>query len=171
MKGVGGYRDMGWPEDYDLVLRLLAAGARLANVGGPALLQWRARPDRLSLQAAQYLPEAFRRCKVHFLREAFLPAERDLVVWGAGKVGKPLARELIEQGSAVSAFVDLDPRKIGQMIHHAPVLSPGEFAVSARRKPRPYVLAAVGSPGVRGEIRDALERCGMDELSDFRFCA
>src|SRR5690606_37978741 len=44
---VGGYRDPGWPEDYDLVLRLWAAGGRLANV--PAvLLRWRERPDRTS---------------------------------------------------------------------------------------------------------------------------
>jgi glycosyltransferase involved in cell wall biosynthesis len=171
MKGVGGYRDMGWPEDYDLVLRLLAAGARLANVCGPALLRWRASSDRLSLQAPQYGPEAFRRCKVHFLGEAFLPRGRDLVVWGAGKVGKPLARELIGHGLSVSAFVDLDPRKIGQVIHRAPVVSPDAFASAASAEPRPFVLVAVGSPGVRSEIRDALALCGMNELSDFRFCA
>ena len=171
LAAVGGYRDMGWPEDYDLVLRVLAARARLANVGGPPLLRWRVQPGRLSLRASEYSPAAFRRCKVHFMTRAFLPSDRPLVIWGAGRVGKPLARECIRQGLSVAAFVDLDPRKIGQVIHDAPVLSPEEFAVRARTEPRPFVVAAVGSPGVRDEIRQALGQCEMDELRDFRFCA
>jgi len=175
MHAVGGYRDESWPEDYDLVLRVLAAGGRLANTPGVPLLRWRVRPDRLSLESTAYSPEAFRRCKVHFLRESFLPGTRPVVVWGAGRVGKPLARELIQQGIEVAGFVDLDPRKIGQTIHGAPVWSPAEFASytenAKRPEERPYVLAAVGSPGVRGEIRDALVNLQMEELTDFRFCA
>lgn len=170
LRAVGGYRDEGWPEDYDLVLRVLAAGGRLANVPGPPMLRWRILPDRLSLVSTAYGPEAFRRCKVHFLRESFLPAARPVVVWGAGKVGKPLARELIRQGVGVAGFVDLDPRKIGQCIHGAQVWSPDEFA-DRHAGDRPFVLAAVGSPGARDEIRDALEALRMDELNDFRFCA
>lgn len=175
MLAVGGYRDMGWPEDYDLVLRVLAAGGRLANVPGAPLLQWRVRPDRLSLVSTAYSPGAFRRCKVHFLRESFLSGERPLVVWGAGRVGKPLARELIQQGIDIAGFVDLDTRKIGQTIHGAPVWSPSEFAsqipTAERPEGRPYVLAAVGSPGARKGIRDALLDLGLKELRDFRFCA
>lgn len=174
---LGGYRDMGWPEDHDLVLRILAAGARLANLPGEPLLRWRIREDRLSLTSPAYEPAAFRRCRVHFLREVFLPADREVVVWGAGRVGKPLACELIRQGTPVAAFVDLDPRKIGQTIHGAPVLSPDEFAARTTdanrpaRERRPYVLAAVGSPGVRDEIRAALSHRGFEEIRDFRFCA
>jgi glycosyltransferase involved in cell wall biosynthesis len=177
---LGGYRDMGWPEDHDLVLRVLAAGARLANLPGNPLLRWRIREDRLSLTSPAYEPAAFRRCRVHFLRAVFLDPIRDVVVWGAGRVGKPLARELIRQGTPVAAFVDLDARKIGQEIHGAPVLSPDEFAERAEAQtgppkaassPRPYVLVAVGSPGVRDEIREALEARGFHELDDFRFCA
>lgn len=171
LRALGGYRDVGWPEDYDLVLRVIAAGARLANVPGEPLLRWRVRPDRLSLTAKEYNAAAFRRCRVHFLREVFLPSDRPVVVWGAGKVGKPLARELIKQGTPVEGFVDLDPRKIGQEIHGAPVWSPAEFGLKLEPGPRPYVLAAVGTPGVRDEIREALDELGFDEIADYRFCA
>ncbi len=175
MQAVGGYRDEGWPEDYDLVLRILAAGGRLTNVTGAPLLRWRIRPNRLSLVASAYAPDQFRRCKVHFLCESFLPVGRPLIVWGAGKVGKSLARELLRQSIEVSGFVELDPRKIGQSIHGAPVWSPSEFASRSaavkRAKDRLYVLAAVGSPGARSQIRDALIRLGLAELQDFRFCA
>ncbi len=175
MQAVGGYRDEGWPEDYDLVLRILAAGGRLANVPGAPMLRWRIRPNRLSLVASAYAPDQFRRCKAHFLRESFLPVHRPLVVWGAGRVGKPLVRELLRQDIEVSGFVDLDPRKIGQTCHGAPVWDPSEFAsrsaAAKRAEDRPYVLAAVGSPGVRSEIRGALTGLGLEELRDFRFCA
>jgi glycosyltransferase involved in cell wall biosynthesis len=169
ISGLGGYRDPGWPEDYDLILRLHAAGMRIGNLPEP-LLRWRVRPDRHSLASDRYSAGAFRRCKVHFLDQAFLPVSRPLVVWGAGKVGKPLARELIRQGRPVTAFVDLDVRKIGQEIHGAPVLDPGGFKILASRDD-PYVLAAVGSPGAREEIRGALDALGRREIEDYRVCA
>ncbi len=173
---VGGYRAVDWPEDYDLVLRLHARGYSLGAVARP-LLDWRAGPGRLSMTSRRYSPSAFRRCKVHFLLSGFLPAARDVVVWGAGRVGKSFARELIAQAGpdAVSAFVELDPRKIGQEIHGAPVLGPDRFNAlvgRARADERlPYVLIAVGSPGARHEIREALAQLGLRELVDFRAVA
>ena len=97
-------------------------------------------------------------------------ASRPIVVWGAGKVGKPLARELARQGRRVAAFVDLDPRKIGQEVHGAPVVDPEGFETILGRT-TPYVLAAVGSPGARDEIRQALSGLGCAEIRDFRMCA
>jgi glycosyltransferase involved in cell wall biosynthesis len=167
--GIGGYRDCGWPEDYDLILRLHAAGMHIANLP-ELLLRWRVRPDRHSLTSDRYSAEAFRRCKVHFLDQAFLPTGRRLVMWGAGKVGKPLARELLRQGRLVSAFVDLDTRKIGQEIHGAPVLDPTGFE-ALLKDDDPYVLAAVGSPGARDDIRAALDALGRRDIHDYRVCA
>lgn len=166
---LGGYRDAGWPEDYDLILRLHAAGMRASNLAEP-LVRWRVRKNRHSRTSDRYSPAAFRCCKSHFLVETFLPRRRPLVMWGAGKVGKPLARELARRGRPVDAFVDLDPRKIGQEVHGAPVLDPDGFSGLMRRD-RPYVLAAVGSPGARNEIRRALEELECVELRDFRVCA
>jgi len=169
LSALGGYRDPGWPEDYDLVLRLHAAGMQAANID-QRLLRWRVRPDRHSLESDRYSAGAFRRCKVHFLKRVFLPARRPLVVWGAGKVGKPLARELIKQGLPITAFVDLDARKIGQEIHGASVLDPEGFEDLVHDSD-PYVLAAVGSPGARAEIREALDAMGRREIDDYRVCA
>lgn len=166
LDAVGGYRNEGWPEDYDLILRLHMAGLSCANL--PAiLLSWRITDTRLSARAPEYGPDAFRRCRVHFLRLGFLPASRPVVVWGAGRVGKALAREMIKQETRPAAFIDLDPRKIGQEIHGAPVLGAGELDVV----PDAYFLVAVGTPGARGEIRQALEEAGRHEIHDFRAVA
>lgn len=166
MQAVGGYRDMGWPEDYDLVLRLHAAGMHIGNVP-ELLLRWRVTPGRFSLRSTVYSPASFRRCKVHFLVESLLPAGRPVVVWGAGRVGKPFARALLERGIRPVALIDLDPRKIGQEIHGAPVIRPGQL----RSIEDSYVLGAVGSPGARAEIRSALRVMGRIELDDYRMVA
>ncbi len=159
---VGGYVDRGWPEDYDLLLRLWRSGARLAAVDR-VLLRWRVREDRTSARHDSYTPEAFRRCKVHYLLDT-LARERDgLVIWGAGPIGKAFAREVQEQGGTVRAFVDLDPRKIGQCIHGAPVIQPS--GVDHYRDS--FSVAAVGQEGARARIMTDLESAGWKAVTDF----
>lgn len=159
---VGGYRDRGWPEDYDLLLRLWVAGGRFANV--PKVLHhWREGEQRLSRTHRRYTPESFRRCKVHYLTRTLLSGKDGVVIVGAGPTGKPFARELAESGVTVRAFVELDPRKIGQEIHGASVIPPdkiGEFRGA-------YALAAVGQPGAREDVRRLLREAGWEEVRDF----
>lgn len=159
---VGGYRDRGWPEDYDLVLRLWAAGGHLCKVP-EVLLRWREGPERLSRIHAHYAPEAFLACKVHHLGRAFLHGGRSVVVWGAGPVGKTLARALLAAHTRVAAFVELDPRKIGQEIHGAPVVD----TASGLAMRGPLHLAAVGQEGARERLIGVLAGAGLVELEDF----
>jgi GT2 family glycosyltransferase len=159
---VGGYRPAGWPEDYDLVLRLWRAGHRLGKVA-EVLHGWRERPDRLSRTSAAYAPDAFLGCKVHHLRRSLLAGDRGCVIWGSGPIGKRLSRALRRAGTQVEAFVDLDPRKLGQTIHGAPVLDPRE-ALGHRG---PFHLAAVGQKGARERIRGVLREGGFQEVRDF----
>jgi len=162
VEAVGGYRDPGWAEDYDLVLRLWRAGRTLAVVPS-VLLDWTERPDRLSRTDPRYAPEAFRRCKVHHLRHTLLDGRKGLVVWGAGPVGKAFAREARAQGVRLRAFVDIDPRKIGQTVYGVPVLGPEEL----QSVEGSLVAAAVGREGAREEIRSALSGAGWCEGVDF----
>ncbi len=157
---VGEYRDNGWPEDYDLLLRFWESDYLFGKVPD-VLLDWREGPDRLSRTDSRYSEDAFRACKAHYLRSR--TAGRSVVVWGAGPVGKAFARALQREDHTVVAFVDLDPRKIGEIIHGAPVIHPsaiGEYRAA-------YVVAAVGSPGAREEIRASLRRAGRDEPEEF----
>jgi hypothetical protein len=162
VEAVGGYRDRGWPEDYDLVLRLWGAGLELANVPR-VLLRWREGEGRLSRTHGSYAPEAFVACKVHHLRRTLLGSRRGAVVWGAGPVGKAFSRALLAAGTPVAAFVEVDPRKIGQGIHGAPVLDTPEGLAL-----RGFLhLAAVGQAGGREALRTILREGGLEELRDF----
>jgi glycosyltransferase involved in cell wall biosynthesis len=166
--GVGGYREMGWPEDYDLVLRLWAAGYSLAKLP-EVLYRWRESPGRASRTDPRYRPERFRQLKIHVLRRTLLSGGRDAVIWGAGPLGKLFARDLAAAGTTIRAFVDLSPRKIGQDIHGAPVVAMERFADYLGRGPgrRALVLAAVGQEGARAAIREECRRQGLVEGEDF----
>jgi cellulose synthase/poly-beta-1,6-N-acetylglucosamine synthase-like glycosyltransferase len=159
---VGGYRDAGWAEDYDLLLRLWGAGGRLGTVPR-TLLRWREGPGRLSRTDTRYAPAAFLACKVHHLRRTLLRGRDGVVVWGAGPVGKAAAQALLEAGTPVRAFVEVDRRKIGQEIHRAPVLDTD----TALEIGGVLHLAAVGQPGARERLRETLGGAGLKELADF----
>ena len=170
VEAAGGYRDRGWAEDYDLLLRLWRRGGEFARVP-EVLLLWREGSSRLSRTDPRYSPQAFRACKVHHLRAGLLgagPGERgrDVVICGAGPVGKALARLLLAAGTRVRAFVDLDPRKIGQTIHGAPVVGPQEVAGLLDRGGGLVALGAVGQVGARGRIRTLFETAGWREGQD-----
>ena len=170
---VGGYRDLGWPEDYDLWLRLHRAGYTVRAIP-ESLYEWRDRSDRLSRVDARYSTSAFLRCRVHHLRRWLSEAgqaERPLVIWGAGRDGKRFARAWEEERERsgpdvqpVEAFVDIDPRKIGRSRRDRRILSWDE---ASRIDPRPFVLAAVGIEGARDRIRPVLQASGFDEERDF----
>ena len=159
---VGGYQDLGWPEDYDLLLRVWRSGGRLGKV--PAvLMQWREAPERLSRIDKRYSLDAFRRCKVHHLVSAFPSAVNGVLIWGAGRVGKGFSRELAQVGVPVIAYAEVSPRKIGQNIHGAPVLDADE----ALRLKDVLHLASVGQEGARQTLRNLLSGAGYRELENF----
>jgi glycosyltransferase involved in cell wall biosynthesis len=158
---VGGYRRLGWPEDYDLVLRLWAGGLPFRNVE-QVVLRWRDHPGRLSRTDPAYAGHAFLRCKVHHLRGTVL-AGREALVWGAGPVGKSLALELGRQGTTVVGFVEVDPRKIGRTIHGAPVVS----IEDAPRFASAVALGAVAGAEARRQIRAVAAGQGRREGVDF----
>ena len=103
-----------------LCLGVVGAGAMLANVRR-VLHFWREGNNRASRIDPRYSADAFRRCKIHYLCRSVLRGRDAVNVWGAGRVGKDFARALYEGGITVRAFFDIDPRKIGQRIHDAPV--------------------------------------------------
>ena len=153
------YRPCEWPEDYDLVLRLWARGQRFRNVD-EVVLRWRDHPGRLSRTEPRYSLAAFIRCKVAHLRATMLRTFEQVVVWGAGPVGKAFAREL---GPRVVAFVDVDPRKIGRTIYGAPVVAIEDaprFAVA-------FAIGAVAGEEARAEIRATVAAQGRRDGVDF----
>lgn len=155
LRALGGYRDDGGPEDYDLWLRAAAAGLHFSKLDA-VLLAWRDAPARLTRRDPRYAPARFFERKRQAVLQGPLRQGGATVIWGAGEIGKAWARALQGGGIAVTAFVEVDPRKLGQRIHGAPVV--GLEAVAALPE-GVWHLAAVGQKGARERIRgEALAR-------------
>jgi glycosyltransferase involved in cell wall biosynthesis len=156
------WRDAGWAEDYDLLLRLAAAGSRVGVVPR-RLLAWRDRPGRLWRTHPAYAAERFLACKARFLAHGPLRHGEAYVLWGYGETGKALRRALAAEGRRSAAIVELHPRRLGETIHGAPVVRP-EAVASRRGLP---LITAVSGAFARSEIRAWCARMGLREDADF----
>jgi hypothetical protein len=157
---LNGYHDQGWPEDYDLWLRMAHAGARFARLP-ETLFFWRDRPERMTRTADEYTRTAFRNCKVYHLRQSFLARASDVTLWGAGVEGKAWRRSLLANGIAVNRWIEVDPRKIGQIIHGAPVTDIESLMTGNSNDGK--ILVTVGTRGARQQVRDFAARVGLKE--------
>lgn len=161
VEAVGGYRQMPWAEDYDLWLRLHRAGARFARLP-QTLLFWRDRDRRLTRTSSTCSLDAFRACRLYHLRHGPLQGTSEVCLWGAGIEGKAWRRQLETAGIRVAQWIDVDPRKIGQTIHNAPVVAPSAGAV--RRFP---TLVTIGSRDGREQVRAWASNQGLAEPADY----
>jgi glycosyltransferase involved in cell wall biosynthesis len=162
LRALDGYRAFDGPEDYDLWLRGFAAGWRFAK-HPQTLLDWRDRPDRLTRSDPRYGADRFRALKAEALVRSRLGGDRPVVLWGAGPIGKTWSKDLRARGVRLAAFVEVDPAKIGQVVHGAPVV---DVAGAASITGRPLHLACVGRPDARDRIRAAAAALGLREPDD-----
>ncbi len=146
----GGYRDGAFPEDYELWLRWMDAGVRMARIDFP-VLRWNDPPKRLSRTDSRYDVLAFYDVKAQYLSRWLAthnPLHPDVIIWGAGRITRQRARKLQAYGIEIRAWVDIDPAKIGHRIENAAVISPDDL-------PPPgscFIIPYVGRRNARTEI-------------------
>jgi len=169
----GGYRHGPFPEDYELWLRWLDAGVRMAKVPR-VLLRWNDPPDRASRTDPRYSPDAFFATKAPWIarwlhRQGLAGGARRLLVWGAGRPTRKRADLLAAEGIAIAGYVDIDPRKATAAIGGTgkPVLLADELPAPAET----FVLGYVASRGARVLARSTLTGRGYTEGRDFLMCA
>ncbi len=155
---VGGYRDGPFPEDYELWLRWLEAGVRMAKLP-EVLLTWNDRPGRLTRTDARYAPEAFYACKCGYLARWLArhnPHHPDILLWGAGRTTRRRFASLAGEGVRIRAYLDIDPRKMGGTPGGIPVWPPDRLPPPGQA----FVVSGVGSRGARELIAADLEGRG-----------
>jgi glycosyltransferase involved in cell wall biosynthesis len=169
----GGYRGGDFPEDYELWLRWLDAGVRMAKVPR-VLLRWNDPPTRLSRGDSRYDPEAFFRVKAEWIaREvahaASVAEARKIFVWGAGRPTRKRAAHLEAHGMRIAGYIDVDAKKATRAIGGTglPVVGPAALPPPGEW----FVLGYVSSRGARELIRAELRARGYVEGRDFLMCA
>lgn len=160
----GGYLSGDWPEDYELWLRWMSKGVQMARIP-EVLLHWRDLPSRLSRNHAMYGVEAFYHVRARYLAQHVqdMGTKRPIWVWGAGRVTRRRADLLLAYGIAIAGYIDIDPKKIGQVLDGRKVIGPAQL-------PSPgeiFILSYVSNRGAREEIRAHLTARGYAEGVDY----
>jgi len=178
-RGLWGYRDLPWPEDYDLLLRAAERGTIFGKV--PEMLVWRGSPpDRLTRTDPRYRREGMFKAKATFLlRGPWLKTNaetsgretgpREIVIGGSGTSGRLAARVLAEAGAKVRCFLDnrVGPpgrRVMGLPAHGWPDEIPAAFFDQHRDA---FFISCIGAAEGRERLRSHLERNGFSEGRDW----
>ena len=160
-----GYRDLDWPEDYDLFLRADALGFYMGKPD-PVLLKWREHQTRLTHTDSRYNRDQFMRAKTHFL-VGYRIKQLPVIIWGAGPTGRLMHDLITAEGGNVVGFIEVHPRRIGGQKRGLPVWSIDH----CKQQDLPMVLVAVGAAGAREEISLFMEKHNKLEGQDYLFVA
>lgn len=152
----GAFYDGPFPEDYEFILRWLAAGVRMDKVAREVLI-WNDPPTRLSRTDERYAVDAFYRVKSGYLARWLVARGVDRVaVVGAGRTTRRRALMLEEHGVAIARWLEVDPDKIGHVVNGRPVC-----AWNGAELPDPeFVLSFVGNRGAGQRISRELTQHG-----------
>tara|TARA_Y100000385_G_scaffold107203_1_gene111264 strand:+ start:100 stop:1071 length:972 start_codon:yes stop_codon:yes gene_type:complete len=152
------------PEDYDFSFRLYQSGMDIGIV--PQVIHhWRDSTNRTSRTESSYFPENYFDLKVHY----FLEIDRDnsvpLMLWGAGKKGKKVAKSLINYGIEFTWVTD-NPSKFGVNIYDQIVQSRNDVNLKNYQQ-----IIAISSPREQNEVQSVLDGTELkNRMNYFWFC-
>ncbi|WP_415718466.1 glycosyltransferase [Maridesulfovibrio sp.] len=165
----GPFRDGDFPEDYELILRWLESGVKMRKVD-EELLIWNDPPDRLSRNHPKYNVDAFYRIKSEYLfrwLQKHIGPEPKVGIIGSGRTSRKRYQILENMGVDTAFYVDVDPRKVGMLIHGKKVIHRTEIPAAGET----FLLSYVASWGARDEIAEFLDGRGYVMGRDYLLVA
>jgi len=154
----GGCFDGDFPEDYEMQLRYLDAGVKMAKLQEP-LLEWHDYATRLTRTDERYSSEAFFKTKAAYFRkwsEENNPFHPKIWVWGAGRKTRQRTVFLEQEGLQVDGRIDIKESKTDTLFYQD-IPEPGKL----------FIVSMVTNTGAGEKIRDFLTRRNYVERQDF----
>ncbi|HBR98877.1 MAG TPA: glycosyl transferase [Gammaproteobacteria bacterium] len=159
---VGLYRDLSWPEDYDLWLRAWLRGIEFAKV--PELvLMWREHPERITHTDRRYATKEFIKAKAWALSESLLK-DRSAIICGTSKAALKLCDVLRALGVRVAGFADVTPDSADTQHHDLPTLS---YEAMLAQRGDALLIGALGRRGASEQLRQIFAASRLVEGHDF----
>lgn len=152
-----------FPEDYDLCFRFYEAGLKVVGLDA-VVHHWRDHSDRISRNKEEYRDNRFFNLKTHYFLKLDRSLDRELVLWGAGRNGKDLAKILVHQNVNFQ-WVCNNQNKIGRDIYGVRLQS--TEAITTMQNPQ--IMIVITSPKEREEVKVQLQNWGMEPKDDYWF--
>lgn len=160
-----GYRDSGWAEDYDFLLRAFLLNFTMGKPKG-VLLEWREHTHRLTHRSDRYSTLNFIRAKAWALSERY--PQRSIIICGLGSNAVKLHDALVANGMTVTGFIEHDKARPRTSRRSLPVMTYSDFLQTPNGD---LVVSAVSARGARDEIRSLFTQQRMIEGEDFIIAA
>jgi len=160
---VGAFDPIIYPEDYDLCFRFYKQGLKIIGID-KILHYWRDRSDRISRTWKEYEDNRYFDLKLRFFYEIDRDPTRPLVLWGAGRNGKDMARLLQSYGDNFHWVCD-NENKIGKDIYDVPI----EHYKDVLTIENTQIIITVASPSGKKEIAKQLHLWNKKPINDFWF--
>ena len=159
----GAFQSDIYPEDYDLAFRFYQHGLKCIPCD-QYTHYWRDYITRTSRTDEHYNNNSFLEIKIHYFLKLDFDCKRPLIVWGAGKKGKTVAKLLIEKKVAFY-WICNNPKKIGQMIYGKELLN---FDFVAKID-SPQSILTVANEKAQKKINIYMDKYGMQPMRDYFF--
>ncbi len=140
IENIGGFKSLSYPEDYDLAFKMFYSKFKIVSVK-KVLHYWRDHPNRISRTSETYKMENFTPLKIKYLLENEIKREQ-VILWGAGKKGKRIAKQLLEKKVPFD-WITENPNKKGKSIY-------GKFVQDLSRlknKNQKVIICAISQKG------------------------
>ncbi|MEN8249151.1 MAG: glycosyltransferase [Bacteroidota bacterium] len=160
---VGAFDPLVYPEDYDLCFRFYKHGLKVTGID-EILHYWRDRSNRISRTWEEYKDNRYFDLKLKYFYELDRDRSRPLVLWGAGRNGKDMARRLQSYNDEFIWVCD-NEKKIGKDIFNVRMQHFDDITKIGNAQ----VIIVVTSPDSREEIRKLLKLWGKKPVSDYWF--
>ena len=154
----GGCHDGNFPEDYEMQLRYLSHGAKMAKLP-KKLLEWHDYSTRLTRTDERYSSEAFFQTKAFYFKnwsEQHNPFHPNIWIWGAGRKTRQRSTFLQEHGLNIEGYIDIKKTK-SEAIFYQDLPHPGQL----------FIVSMVTNTGAGKKIREFLIQRNYAEGKDF----
>jgi len=159
---LGAFDSSQYPEDYDLCFRMRRSGLRIHAVD-QVLHYWRDYPERTSRTDDNYADNRFLEIKLFYFLKDDYDTVRPLVVWGAGKKGKSVAKLLIAQ-QIPFYWISNNHKKIGHVIYGQMI----QREALLNDKPDAQCILCVAANDDQAHIRGVMKE--MKHINLYWFC-
>jgi hypothetical protein len=161
MERHGLYHSGEFPEDYEMWLRWLDQGVKIAKIS-EVVLDWHDSEGRLTRTHPIYSDQAFYQIKSQYLAKWLAennPYHPEVWVWGASRISRRRARILEQNDIQIGAYIDTKESRIldRRVIFYKDLPKSGEA----------LILTYIRQMDNRELIRDFLESRGYTEGKDF----
>ncbi len=154
----GGCLDGDFPEDYEMQLRYLSAGVKMAKLP-EVLLEWHDYSTRLTRTDERYSTEAFFKTKAAYFSkwsEQNNPFHPRIWVWGAGRKTRQRSVFLEQTGLKIEGRIDIKESKTDALFYKK-IPAPGKL----------FIVSMVSNTGAGEKIRAFLTNRNYQEGKDF----